>query len=175
MLDAGIIRRSSSAYSSAIVPVVKPDGSLRLCIDYRPLNAIMVADAYPLKRIDDIIQALRGAQYSITIDLLSGYWQVPVHPDSIGFTAFTSHLGLFEFLKMPFGLKNAPAWFQREMDRILNDHRTTGALVPEKYRIYLDDLFIWGSSVSELLDGFRMIFTIFRKYRIRAKISKCHF
>ena len=96
MLRSNIIRRSDSPWASAIVPVGKPDGPVRICIAYRPLNStfykfylcITIPDAYPLKHIDEMIKAFRGAHYFSTLDLLSGYWQVPMHPESIKYCVY---------------------------------------------------------------------------------------
>ena len=174
MLKCGVIRRSTSPYASAIVPVMKPDNSVRICIDYKPLNAATIPDAYPMKIMDEILQDFRGGRYFVTLDLLSGYWQVPMHKDSVKYTAFTSHLGLFEFLRMPFGLRNAPAWFQREMDAIFCSElgvRQSNA----KFRIYLDDIIIWGADIRELLEGVKNVMKILRKYNLKIKYAKCHF
>ena len=114
----GIIERSSSEWAFPIV-LVKKDGSLRMCVDYRRLNAISDADAYPMPCVDDMIDALGKAKYITTLDLARGYWQVPVQEESRPQTAFTTPYGLFQFRVMPFGLHGAPATFQRMMDQLL--------------------------------------------------------
>jgi Reverse transcriptase (RNA-dependent DNA polymerase) len=109
MLKAGVIEPSTSEWASPVVLVPKPDGSMRFCIDYRRLNAITVRDSYPLPRMDECIDSLGDARVFSTLDCNSGYWQIPVNPGDREKTTFTSHEGLYKFLRMPFGLRNAPA------------------------------------------------------------------
>ena len=116
MQSQGVIRPSSSDWASPIVLVKKKDGTLRFCVDYRELNSTTKADLFPLPRIDDLLDLLGESKFFSTLDLASGYWQVRVHPDSVEKTAFVTHQG---FRVMPFGLKNAPAVFQRLMQRVL--------------------------------------------------------
>ena len=119
MEKAGVIQPSNSSWASPIVLVCKKDGTHRFCVDYRSLNSVTKADTFPLPRIDDLLDQVSGAKYFSTLDLSSGYWQVKVHPDSQQKTAFVTHCGLHEFRVMPFGLKNAPAVFQRLLQEVL--------------------------------------------------------
>ena len=122
MLDKGVIVPSKSPYSSPIVMVPKKDGTNRMCIDYRKLNEITTKDAYPLPRIGQTVDALQGAEYFSSLDLASGYWQVPVAEKDQHKTSFcTPEGGLYEFVKMPFGVTNAPATFQRLMSEIFKE------------------------------------------------------
>ena len=122
MLDKGVIVPSKSPYSSPIVMVPKRDGTNRMWIDYRKLNEITTKDAYPLPRIGQTIDALQGAGYFSSLDLASGYWQVPAAEKDRHKTAFcTPEGGLYEFVKMPFGMTNAPATFQRLMNEIFKE------------------------------------------------------
>ena len=115
MLLAGIIESSTSEWSAPIVLVKKKDQSLRLCVDYRKLSQVPEGDAYPMPRIDDLIDRA----YISTLDLVEGYWQVPVAKEDRAKTAFSTPFGLYQFNTMPFGLQGAPAAFQRLMDQVI--------------------------------------------------------
>jgi hypothetical protein len=119
MLEANIIRPSSSAWASPIV-IVNNGKKKRLCVDYRQLNNVTEKDAYPLPHIEDILDNMGPATFFTTLDAYSGYYQVKVHPDDQPKTCLTTFLGNYEYLKMPFGLCNAPATYQRMMDSTLN-------------------------------------------------------
>ena len=127
MLARGLIRPSSSPWSYPIVLAPKKDGDNRFCVDFRRLNAVTRKDAYPMPRVDEIFDKLGGARYFSTLDLASGYWQVPVNEKDIGKTAFTVGSNHYEFTITPFGLTNAPATFQRMMTKLL--HGIKGCLV----------------------------------------------
>lgn len=121
LLDKGIIRKSNSPYGSPVVIVRKKNGTIRLCIDYRQLNAKTIGDAFPLPRIEEALEALGGSKIFSSLDLAHGYFQVAVHEDSVPTTAFRVPWGLFEFLRLPQGMKNSPATFQRIMEYIFGD------------------------------------------------------
>ena len=120
MLSRGVIQSSSSPWSSPIVLVPKKDGSVRFCIDYRRLNGVTRKDVYPLPRIDDILDTLGTSQYFSSLDLCAGYWQIELEPESCPKSAFVTHRGLHEFVRLPFGLCNGPSTFQRLMEVVLN-------------------------------------------------------
>ena len=118
MQESGIIEPFMNEWSSPTA--LEKDGTLRMCVDYQRLNSVSQADAYPMPRIDNLIDRLGKAKYITTIDLMRGYWQVPVAEASRSKTAFMTPLGLFQFRVMPFGLHGAPATFQRMMDRLMD-------------------------------------------------------
>ena len=120
MLEEGIIEESSSPWMAPAVFVRKKTGEIRLCVDYRELNKKTAKDAYPLPRPDEVQDRLAGSTVFSTLDLQSGYWQLPVHPNDRPKTAFSPGpgMGLFQFCRMPFGLLGAPASFQRLMDKV---------------------------------------------------------
>lgn len=118
MLRDGVISQSKTPWSSPVVLVTKKDGSVRFCVDYRRLNQLTKKDSYPLPRIDIMLEKMHNIQYFTTLELTSGYWQVPMGPASKEKTTFVSNHGIFEFNVMPFGLTNAPSSFQRLMDEV---------------------------------------------------------
>ena len=143
MLKAEVIEPATSEWASPIVLVAKPDGSTRFCLDYRRLNAITVRDSYPLPRMDECIDSLGDAKIFTTLDCNSGYWQIPVRPEDREKTTFTSHEGLYWFLRMPFGLRNAPATFQRFVDITLS------GLTWKTCLVYLDDIIVFSKTPAE--------------------------
>lgn len=129
LLARKIIRSGNSEYASRIVLVKKKNGKTRLCIDYRALNKITARDNYPLPIIEEQINALRGKRYFSLLDLKDGFHHIDVAEDSIKYTAFVTLFGQYEYLKMPFGLKSAPARFQRYVNEVLNDLIREGNVV----------------------------------------------
>ncbi len=115
MMEAGVIRHSMSPYSFPITTVPKKDGGSRFCIDYRKLNKITVNDVHPLPRIDDLIDRCKNANFFTKLDLKAGYWQVKLAEDCIKYTAFSTPDGHYECLRLPFGVRNGPAFFSRMM------------------------------------------------------------
>ncbi|GBP19139.1 hypothetical protein EVAR_83452_1 [Eumeta japonica] len=146
LLAANIIKPSCSPFASPILLVKKKDGSDRLCVDYREPNRNTVPDKFPLPLISDQIQRLKGANYFTILDAASGFHQIPVHKDSIERTAFVTPDGQYEYLTMPFGLRNAPSVFQRAM------HKALGDLVNTFVVCYLDDMMIVSDNEKEGLE-----------------------
>lgn len=140
----GIIRPSNSPYASAIVLVRKKNGKIRMCIDYRALNKITVRDNYPLPLIDDCIEFLENKNVFSILDLKSGFHQVQMSPESIPYTSFVTPNGQYEYLKMPFGLKNAPAVFQRFINNIFRDLIDKREII-----IYMDDIVVATHGLEE--------------------------
>ena len=169
MLDKGVIEPAQSEWASPVVLVPKPDGTLRFCVDYRKLNAITVKDTYPLPRMDDCLDSLGDASIFTTLDCNSGYWQIPVAEEDRDKTTFTCHEGCFCFLRMPFGLCNAPATFQRTLDILLSGFRWKTCLV------YLDDIIIFSKSAEEHLKHVEQVLSVLRTAGLSLKLSKCNF
>lgn len=169
LLNAKVIRESSSPYASPIVLVRKKDGSLRLCVDYRLLNSKTRKDAFPLPRIEESLDVLSGARWFSTIDLASGYNQVPVAEQDKPKTAFCTPFGLFEWNRMPFGLCNAPGTFQRLMQRMFGGQQCQSLL------LYLDDIVVFSSSVSQHLERLELVLSRLQKEGLKAKLEKCDF
>ncbi|MDD9818054.1 MAG: RNase H-like domain-containing protein, partial [Gammaproteobacteria bacterium] len=169
MLQQNVIRPSTSPWSSPIVLVPKKDGSARFCVDYRRLNSVTEGDAYPLPRIDDCLDALGGAKLFTTLDLASGYWQVEMDEDDRAKTAFTTHHGLYEFNRMPFGLKGAPQTFQRLMAAILGSHQWETCL------LYLDDIIIFSQTFEQHLHRLESILIKLKEAGLKLKPVKCSF
>jgi len=142
MLQAQVIEESSSPWARPVVLIRKKDGSLRFCVDYRRLNAVTRKDVFPLPRIDDLLDQLGGKRVFSTLDARSGYWQIQMHETSREKTAFVTMDGLYEFRVMPYGLCNAPATFQRLMQR-------TVAGLGSFCSVYVDDIIVFSSTVEE--------------------------
>ncbi len=168
-LETEVIRPSKSPWASPLVLVKKEDGSTRFCVDFRRLNDVTVGDSFPVPRIDDSLRALGGAKIFSTIDLTKGFWQVPVREDDKPKTAFTCHKGLFEFNTMPFGLKGAPATFQRLMTAVLGDLNWQIVL------IYLDDIIVYSRSFEEHLEHLELVFTKLHTAGLKLHPDKCAF
>ena len=144
MIEAGTIRPSNTPYSSNVVIVRKKDDTIRFCIEFRKLNNKTVKDAYAIPRVEDTLHLFAGAKYFTKLDLRSGYWQVEINEKDKHKTAFqVGTLGFYEFNRMPFGLCNAPATFQRLMERCMGELNLRDCL------IYLDDVIIFSSTFEK--------------------------
>lgn len=169
LLRKGVIVPSSSPYSSAIVIVRRKNGKLRLCCDYRALNAKTVRDVHPLPRIEESMDALGGAVSFCCLDLAAAYNQMGMHPDDQHKTAFTTPFGLFEWTKMSFGLTNAPSSFQRLMNEIFREE------IFQILLCYLDDILVYGKTVMETLERLDVVLGKLVQYGLKLEITKCSF
>ncbi|CAM4589164.1 unnamed protein product [Lepidochelys olivacea] len=166
MLQMGVIRPSESAWASPVVLVPKPDGEIGFCVDYRKLNAVTRPDNYPMPRTDELLEKLGRAQFISTLDLTKGYWQVPLDESAKERSAFITHLGLYEFIVLPFGLRNAPATFQRLVDGLL-------AGLGEYAVAYLDDVAIFSDSWTDHLEHLQKVLERIREAGLTVKAKKC--
>ena len=163
-----MIEPSSSPWASSVVLILKNDGSLRFCIDYRHLNLVTKPDVFSLPQMDDLLDQLGQSKFFSTLDLASGYWQVKMHPDSREKTAFIAHQGLYEFKVMPFGLRNAPV--QKLVQCVLaglNPHEG-----PDFVSVYLY-VVVFSRTLDDHLH--RLSLVIDRLAKGKLKPSKCHF
>ena len=159
-----------STTDSPIVLVRKKDGTWRFCIDFRKLNEVTIKDAFPLPQIADLVDSLSGHKYFSTLDLASGYWQVPMEESSQEKTAFViPGGGHFEFLRMPFGLTNAVPTFQRLMSVVLE------GLLPLRCLVYLDDVLVIGRSFEQHLENLESVLKAISDAGLKLKLAKCQF
>ena len=168
LIEQDLIEPAQGAWSSPVVLVKKKDGSWRFCIDYRRLNAVTVHDAYPLPRIDESLEALADSQYFSTLDLMSGYWQVPLDEDAKNKSAFCTRGGLWRWKVLPFGLTAAPATFQRTMERVLHGLHWKSVL------LYLDDIIVIGKTFEQQCLHLEEVLSRLRAAGLKLKPSKCH-
>ena len=166
LVELGIVVPSTSPWASPVVPVPKPDGSVRVCIDYRKLNEVTTADPYYMTCMDEILERVGGSKIISKLDLAKGFYQVEVDPASQCKTAFVSPYGKFEFQRMPFGLKNAPAAFQRMMEVVLGDCYEYSAP-------YIDDVVVFSENEVEHVQHLRCVLECFRKFGLTVKEAKC--
>ena len=167
LLNAGIIRRSTSPWGSRAFFVGKKDSSKRLVVDFKPLNAYMYPLHWPIPNVQDIFDSMSGARFFSKLDLKSGYYQVLMDDQSIRYTAFTTPLGHFEFIRMPFGLRNAPAEFCKIMQDVLGDLPFV--------RVYLDDITVFSRTFAEHCKHLLIVLKRLEQYDLRINLTKCEF
>jgi hypothetical protein len=169
LLDKGYIRPSSSPWSCLALFVKKKDDALRLCVDYRPLNAVTIKNKYPLPCIDILFDQLAGAQVFSKIDLHSGYHQIKIHAKDIPKMAFTTSYGLYEYLVMSFELTNAPTHFMYLMNSVF-------MLDLDKFVIvFIDNILVYSKSMKEHEEHLLVVLEQLQDHQLYAKFSKCEF
>jgi hypothetical protein len=169
LLDKGIIRESESPYASAIVVVRKKNNDVRLCIDYRRINSRTIRDQYNVPKIEEALHALSGARWFTCLDLKSGYYQIAMEEEDKPKTAFWCPLGFYEFNRMPQGITNAPATFQRLMERCMDGMASLQVLV------YLDDLVVFSKTLEEHEERLSKVLAQLEAYGLKLSPEKCHF
>jgi hypothetical protein len=169
LLRNGMIQPSNSPFASPIILARKKTGDWRLCVDYRRLNALTVKNKYPLPVIDELLDELQGAKWFSSLDLSSGYHQIPMDPHDIPKTAFQTHNGHFEYRVMPYGLTGGPATFQLTMNSVLTPFLRKCVVV------FIDDILIYSPTWSEHLQHLQEVFATLDKQQFKVKLSKCSF
>nr|AAV31278.1 putative polyprotein [Oryza sativa Japonica Group] len=169
LLQKGYIRPSSSPWGAPVIFVEKKDHTQRMCVDYRALNDVTIKNKYPLPRIDDLFDQLKGATVFSKIDLRSGYHQLRIKEEDIPKTAFTTRYGLFECTVMSFGLTNAPAFFMNLMNKVCMEYLDKFVVV------FIDDILIYSRTKEEHKEHLRLALEKLREHQLYAKFSKCEF
>ncbi|WVZ53244.1 hypothetical protein U9M48_004215 [Paspalum notatum var. saurae] len=167
LLEKGFIRKSTSPWASPVLLTEKKDGTLRMCVDYRGLNAVTVKNKYPLPRIENLFDQLKGACVFSKIDLQSGYHQLRIRPSDIPKTAFISRYGLYEYTVMSISLTNAPAFFMYIMNSVFIEY------LDKFVMIFIDDILIHSKMEEEYEEHLRLVLQKLREHKLYAKFSKC--
>ncbi|BAS93193.1 Os05g0296332 [Oryza sativa Japonica Group] len=167
--EKGYIRPSTSPWGAPVIFVEKKDKTKRMCVDYRALNEVTIKNKYPLPRIDDLFDQLKGATVFSKIDLRSGYHQLRIREEDIPKTAFTTRYGLYEFTVMSFGLTNAPAFFMNLMNKVFMEYLDKFVVV------FIDDILIYSQTEEDHQHHLRLVLGKLREHQLYAKLSKCEF
>ena len=170
LLKQGIIRESNSPYASPIVLVKKKSGELRLCLDFRELNKLVVRDRYPLPLIDDQLDSLKNKRFFTKLDLQSAFHHVKLTDDSTKYTAFVTPMGQYEYLRMPFGFCNSPSIFMRYINKIFRS-----LLSQNKISIFLDDILIATESIEDNIDILQEVLALVKLNKLKLRLDKCCF
>ncbi len=169
MLAHGWVRKSTSPYASPMVCARKPDGSLRLCIDFRRVNAKIIPDRQPIPRVQDILDGLQGQEWFSTIDMSQAYHQGEITEESRKFTVFSTPWSLLEWIRIPYGLSNAPPCFQRFINETLAELKDKICVA------YLDDILIYGRCFQEHKRNLKTVLSLLRKKGLKLNFKKCKF
>eukprot|EP00253_Pinus_taeda_P016981 PITA_16981 len=169
LLDKNYIRPSVSPWGAPMLFVKKKDGTFRMCIDYRQLNKLTIKNKYPLPRIDELFDQVKGATMFSKIDLRSGYHQIRIKDEDIAKTTFRTRYGHYEFVVLPFGLTNAPATFMCLMNNIFHQYLDRFVL------IFIDDILVYSCTIEEHQEHLRKVLQTLREHQLYAKLSKCDF
>ena len=166
LLELGIIQPSVSPWSSSVVTVKKKDGGVRICIDFRAVNALTQPDPYQMPLIDEILEVLSTAKFISKVDLNKGFHQIPIISEDIAKTAFCTPWGKYEFRVMPFGLRNGPAVFQRMMDQVLSKDKDASV-------VYIDDIAIFSTTWEAHCQDIKRILGRLKEAGLTANVKKC--
>jgi hypothetical protein len=169
LLKKGLIHPSSSPWGCPAIFVKKKDQSLRMCIDYRPLNAVTVKNKYPLPHIDILFDQLSKAKVFSKIDLRSVYHEIKIRPEDVPKTAFSIRYDLYEYLVMSFGLTNAPAHFMYLMNSVFMPKLTSS------WWCFIDDILVYSENEEDHAEHLCIVLTRLREHQLYAKFSKCEF
>ena len=166
LLEKGFIRPSTSSWASPLVAVKKPDGTARLCVDYRRINVITRQIPFYMPQVEEVLEGVGQARYISKLDLTKGYYQIPVKESDIPKTTFICHRGRFQFTRMPFGVKNAPAIFQELMQGVLKECNSFATA-------YMDDVVIFSNCWESHVRHITRVLTALRKAKLTVNPSKC--
>jgi len=169
LLDKQFVRPSVSLWGAPVLLVKKKDGTMRLCVDYRQLNKVMIKNKYPLPRIDDLMDQLVGACVFSKIDLRSGYHQIRVKSEDIPKTIFRTRYGHYEYLVMPFGVTNSPGVFMDYTNRVFHPYLDSFVVV------FIDDILVYSKTREEHEEHLRIVLHTLKDQQLYAKLSKCEF
>jgi hypothetical protein len=169
LMGKGFIRASSSPWGAPVIFVGKKDGTQRMCVDYRSLNDVTIKNKYPLLRIEDLFDQMRGAKVFSKIDLRFGYHQMKIRPSAIPKPTFTTRYGLYEYTVMSFGLTNAPAYIMYLMNKIFMEYLHKFVMV------FIDYILIYSKNEEEHEEHLRLVLQKLREHELYAKFSKCEF
>jgi hypothetical protein len=169
MLDGEIITKSQSSWNFKVVVVGKKGGKIRICVNFKPLNAITIKNLYPLPLVQTILDALEKGKIFSSLDLMAGYHQIRVKPEDQNKTAFNVTSGRFQYKRLPFGVCNAPSYFQEMMNHILGDYLFKFVVV------YLDDILIYSENIKDHLEHLTIVIQLLRKFNLMINHEKCQF